>query len=310
MTADFERIRGWMQNTLPGSHTSFDDSAIHGVIREMQRDWKDEYALLGVAKTDSDAAPGISYSGLIRSSHRYVMVEATHTRHSPIKSSFTGCLPMVQVTLPKTQEHVLADTALGEVMDGDIKLYCLDVFNEYYKERLGFEAKKVVVTTPPRLDGGRFAAVLYGLVYENENDLMPRCYYLAGGMANGPTRVLYSSKDMSPITSRGGYRPTPFSSVDHIYNGGIEVDASGWASEIWIDIKEDGKPVHLELRVKMREVPTASAVSPYCLLIQAACRVAAIADAQGKEVPDLGPLTKIFAAIGRSSYSWNQVPTK
>jgi hypothetical protein len=307
-TADFERIRGWMQGTMPASHASFDDAAINGVIHEMQRNWRDEYAQLGVSKaatTSKAQAPKTLPAG-----PRYVMVEATHTRLSPIKSSFTGVVPMVQVTLPKTQQHILADTVLGEVMDGDIKLYCLDVFNEYYEERLGFEAKKVVVTTPPRIDGGRFAAVLYGLVYENESDVMPRCYYMAGGMANGPTRVLYSSKDMSEITSRGGYKPTPFSSVDHIYTGGLSVDSAGWADELWIDIKEDGKPVHLELRAKMKAVSTATPVSPYNLLIQAACRVAAIADEMGQEVPDLGPLTKVFAAIGRLGYSWNQIPTK
>lgn len=304
--ADIERIRGWLQSTMPESHATFDDACVQGVVREMQENWRQEYSALGIDR--KPPAPEKPRAAPLPKGPRYVMVEATHTRLSPIQHSFTGVVPMVQVALPKTQEHILADTKLGQVMDGDIKLYCLDVFNEYYRERFGFDAEKVVVTTPPRIDGGRFAAVLYGTVYEKATDVQPRAFYMAGGMANGPTRVLYSSPQLAPITSRGGYKPTPFSSVDHIYHGGLDINDAGYADKLWIDIRKEGQPVHFQLRAKMTEVDDAAPVSAYALLLQAAMRVAAIADAMGEEVPDLGPLTKPFAALGRLLYRWQTLP--
>lgn len=256
----------------------------------MRRNWREEWRTLGV--TPSTKSVSFYSPPLVGPS--YVMAEATHTRLSPIKSSFTGVVPMVRVDLPLTTENVLADTALGEVLAGDIKLYSLELFNAYYANHLGFEAKRVVVTTPPRINGGRFAAILYGLVYENAHDTLPRCYYMAGGMANGPTRVLYSSVDMSSIRSRTGYKPTPFSSVDNLYHGGLELDASGHASRLWIDVNQENMEPHLQLRVKLTRVSNVRSVDPYTLLLQAACRVAAIAHEMGQEVPDLGPLTTTY----------------
>lgn len=318
-TSDFERIRGWLQHSMKEHGAGFADDVVNGVVVEMQRVWQPEFGKLGV--TRPSRAPEPSTIGTLRSLGSkplpagvdYVTVESTHSRVTgPAQHSFVGVVPMVRLDLPKTQEHILADTKLGLVVDGDIKLYCLDVVNDYYRERFGFDAERVSLLTPLRVDGGRFAPILVGLAYRKADDQRPSAFYMAGGMANGPTRVLYSSPDMQPIRSKGGYVPTPFSDVDNGYYGGVDLDAQGRVEKIWIDITAPDAPApHFTIRAKVRPIRAqdANAANPHLLLLQAALRVCAIADKMGQEVPDLGPLTKVLAPLGRAGYAWIKQPT-
>jgi hypothetical protein len=311
-TSNFERIRGWLQYAMKEHGAGFDDVAVNGVITEMRRAWRPEYAQLGLSGPDRATAPAPAEPTLPRDVE-YAIVESTHARVSgPGQHSFVGVVPMVCLDLPKTQEHILADTKLGLVVDGDIKLYCLDVANGYYRERFGFDAERISLLTPLRVDGGRFAPILVGLAYRKASDERPSAFYLAGGMANGPTRVLYSSPNMQPIRSKGGYVPTPFSDVDNGYYGGVELDLQGRVGKIWIDITAPGAAApHFTIRAEVKSISEhdAYAANPYTLLLQAALRVCAIAQAMGQEVPDLGPLTGVLAPLGRANYPWIKPPT-
>jgi hypothetical protein len=315
---DFDRIRGWLQCSLQEhGGPRLDDYAVQCVVNEMQRDWRPEYGMLGIEPPTIPATeppPADEIEPLPRGVE-YVLVESTHSRTAGMaQHSFVGVVPMVRFDLPKTQQHVLADTTIGTVVDGDVKLYCLDVVNDYYRERMGFDAERVELLTPLRVMGARFAPILVGLMYRHASDPEPSAFYMAGGMANGPTRVLYSSKTMAPIRGRAGYQPTPFSSIDNWYEGSVRVGPDGHVEHISISITAPGgdKP-HFTIDAVVKRVPNhllaAIKSNPYALLLQAALRVCAIADAMGRQVPDLGPLTSVLAPLGRN-YEWIKPPTK
>lgn len=224
---------------------------------------------------------------------------------------------MVRITLPNTQKHVMADTALGQVIDGDHKLYSLEVFRNYYQGHID-DVARVDLITPVRLNGRRFAAVAIYLVYRKpKNPLVmvdapaPSAFVFEAGMATGEPMVLYASKDGDTINRKAGYNPTPFSSVDHSYRGSLKMnrdEPEAFEVEIRKDKNDEEPFFRLSATLERRDdlVP----VNPLSLTLQAALRVCAIADARGETVPDLGSLTGILAPLGRAHFAWNKIPKR
>lgn len=307
-----QQIKAFLIGALPESHGSIDDFTASRMASVMQEHYHPAYGqAFGLQPPISHSTSG-SYP--VRSPApawvKFLMVEATHSRITgKAQHSFTGVLPMIQVDLPHEHHHVIVDTQLGQLVDGDLLLYDMPTFNKYYAQHFGFTADRVVIVSPPRYGGARFGAVLYGWAYKQRTDKIPTAMFMAAGMATGATRVLYSSKDIrTPIVGHTGYSPTPFSSPDNTYRGSLDFDANGKVGSFWIDVRgsAESEP-HFTLRATVTEVPEAHAVDPHMLLLQAALRVCTIAHSMGKEVPGLGPFTNLLAPLGEL-YPWHTKP--
>lgn len=303
-----DRIKKFLVATLPDMREEerIDDVAA-GVHEAMIDDWSQEYA-------DAFGIPADAHTTQFTIDHEPVrgyLVKATHSRLTgPGRHEFTGEVPMVRVSLPRTHtDDVVAESNLGLVVAGDHKLYSLKVFQDYYGSYFG-PINHVELITPVRYAGHRFAAVAIYLVYTDGNLERPSAFVFEAGMATGQPMVLYASQDMRPIVRKAGYSPTPFASVDHIYTGSLTMNHDE-PTAFRVEIRKrahDPSPFFV-LSATLERKDDLVPVNPFALTLQAALRVCAIADARGEQVPDLGPLTAILAPLGRAQ-SWTQEPQR
>lgn len=304
------KVRTLLVSTLPDIAKEIDDDAVREVERIMRGEmWHPEFKHLGVTQAEAwwpREEEGVTAQGYL--------VRATHSRLTGAgRHEFTGEVPMMRVPLPEKQRHVLRTTHLGDIVDGDHKLYSLEVFRDYYRDYMP-AAKRVDLITPVRLLGHRFAAVAIYLVYFKKarpsarRIETPDAFVFEAGMATGKPMVLYASRDMATVDRRAGYKPTPFSSVDHFYRGSLTMDQDEpRAFEVEIrKSKHDDEPF-FRLSATLERRDNLAPIHPLKLTLQAALRVCAIADARGEEVPDLGPLTGLLAPLGRK-LDWNEEP--
>lgn len=306
------KVKSFLLNTLPDIAKEITDDVVDGVEQEMQREWHPEFEqAFGVAKPAEDITARHSVGSVVKGpTPSFYLVRATHSRLTgPGAHEFTGEVPMARVQLPKEHRRTIADTALGTVIDGDHRLYSVDLLNDYYDGRLGFEADRVDLITPVRYGGHRFAAIAIYLIYGGGK---LRSFAMEAGMATGKPMVLYASRDLKPIVRRAGYKPTPFSDIDHWYHGALHLNGeepTGWTIEIFKDrpVGVPRRQPFFRLTATLTPQEHAMPVSPFGLILQAAMRVTAIADARGEQVPDLGPLTSLVAPLGRN-LSWNKLP--
>ena len=285
------------------------------VLNEMKREWSPAFAHFGVELPepgDECGLPASTFSG--HEDARYYVVKATHSRTDGLgQHSFTGEVPMARITLPEDHDaHVINGNALGAILDGDHFLHSKALFEHYYEDYMDFAIDHVDLITPVRFLGYRFAAVALYLVYD---EMGYRTFVFEGGMATGKPRVLYASRDGEPLDDRrSGYRPTPMSSIDHIYSGTVTFHPdSGEFAGFRIQIREEKEPKDnhfFTLDAVATPIESVDPVFPPMLVLQAAMRVAAIMDAQGKEVPGLGVLTPVVAAAAREKYQWTKEPQK
>lgn len=301
------QVKRFLLNTLPDLAAEITDQTVDGVVAEMQRDWRPEFERLGVEKPTRKIKKVPDVDAPVRG----YLVRATHTRWGDGEHEFVGEVPMSRVTLPVEARHVLASTALGQVVDGDHRLYSLKVFRDYYRDYLTFYPHRVDLITPVRFAGHRFAAVAIYLVYDEGGKLC--AYAFEAGMATGKPMVLYMSSNLGPIVRRSGYQPTPFASVDHWYRGDLQLDEDdepiGFEVEIFKTRDEArlGGTPFFRLSATLERRDDVLPVHPLALTLQAALRVCAIAQARGEEVPGLGPLTGILAPLGRE-LPWKKEP--
>jgi hypothetical protein len=299
--ADYERIRAYLQHTIPGGtpgtdkFAPVDDQLVDGFIKTLWRDYKPAYAQLGVPPPPSDYASGPpANKGL-----RYYAVDARHHRHG--FSEFTATIPMVRLPLPSEAQDYKIATAIGDVIVSDHLLRNLqDVVSKAYP------CERVELITPARRDGVRFAAIAVLLAYEKFSDNTPKYYILEAGLAQGAPRMSYISSSMAPMVRRSDYLPTQFSSPNNYYRGTLAMDGDQVLS-LTIDSmthdprKDPSATPYITITATFTEVDTFDRrldVAPVELYREAVVRVAALADAMGQKVADLSFLQGMFAQDG------------
>lgn len=241
----------------------------------------------------------------------YYEGHARHERHGV--HAFTGTVPMVLVRLPSVPgsaedpERRFEDisTGIGIVFAGDHRLHSIEIFRAHYCEHLDFVPSSVELLTPARYLGARFAAVATYAARDEHGDV--RAWVLEAGMATGEPCVLYLSEG-GPITKRTWYAPTPFSSDRNFYTGDARFDAGGRPESLRVDVREGREaPPHITVTVDYDEVEQPSPTFASRLTVEAACRVAAIAEKIGKPIPGAELLSPLLAALGRE-LDWEVEP--
>lgn len=140
---------------------------------------------------------------------------------------------MVRVTLPGTLPETIA-TAVGDVAPGAHLLTTVDEVAHKFGAHIDGEVDRVDLITPARLHGSRFAAVSVYLGYRAGRGDLPSFYVLEAGMATGEPKVLFFAPELDHrIVSQSGYRPTPFSDANHVYNCNActSQPACGWCEQ-------------------------------------------------------------------------------
>lgn len=245
----------------------------------------------------------------------YYEAHATHERHGVHR--FVGTVPMVRVRLPSVPATVDEDgaptgvgyedisTAIGIVFAGDHRLHSLELFRAHYREHLDFVPARVELLTPARYLGARFAAVATYAARDEHGAV--RAWVLEAGMATGEPMVLFLSEG-GPITRRAWYSPTPFSSDRHFYTGDARFDADGRPESLRVDVREGREAApHITVTVDYDDVEQPSPTFASRLTVEAACRVAAIAEKIGKPIPGAELLAPLLAALGRE-LDWEVEP--
>jgi hypothetical protein len=247
----------------------------------------------------------------------YWIGTGTHHRTSPIESKFAMQLSLVRISVADNWELTPIETAIGTMYAGDHKLYSPKVASDYLSDvsdtlQLKLPVlDRVHVMSPTRSGGARFGAIGVYLFY-TENQRRPFAYALEAGMATGESRVLYFGPDfVTPILRHGYYTPTPFSDPNFYYRGLVTLTAEGDPATFCVEVLNDKQSAaHMRVDVAYslvseKDVPN---VFPAILTLQAACRIAAIAEASKVPFPDLGVLTPLFAQLGRDLYPWITKP--
>lgn len=310
------KVKSFLLNTLPDTAKEMTDEIVEGVEYEMLREWVPEFeeafGLKRLPIYDRRMLGAASVPGYI--------VRATHTRFGRGKHSFIGEVPMARVSLPTEHSEgagSILETKVGDVINGDHRLYSVPMVRDYYRDYLTFAPSRVDLITPLRLHGHRFAAVAIYLMYGEAGSV--DAFAFEAGMATGKPMVLYASKDMSPIVRRAGYKPTPFASIDHWYLGSLQMDGEdpkSFTVEVYGDpagvrsvspVAVEGAP-EFRLSATLEKTDALPLVTPFALTLQAALRVCAIAEARGEQVPGLGVITNLLAPLGRK-FGWIEEPT-
>lgn len=311
---NYENIRTILARTFPGT-PAVTDAMVDSFVEAMQRDYRPEYAGLGIQPVaETFAVPEPVTAGAFQ----LYIGHATHSRSlkmdtlTPMESEFVGHLPMVRVALPpsllKTDEDIVR-TPLGDVyLDGDHLVGSIELIVEKYgdADHLGYTPARVDLITPARLDGARFGAIALYLGYRGIADREPSFYLFEAGTATGVSKMLFFGKTMDTvITQMSWYEPTPFSGPTTMYSGGARADGCDPAF-MWITATQQGQDRHyMEIRCTYERVESLILTGPTDLTLEAASRVALIGKTMG--VPTDIPLESLFAGIAKA-LDWNQVP--
>ena len=171
-----------------------------------------------------------------------------------------------------------------------------ELYNQKYREFLGFEVASVWLTTPARYFGSRFGAIATYELMDGEAER--RAWILEAGMATGEAMVLYTSPHGQPIERVSWYQPTPFSAPTNWYRGAATFDEAGPRSlhvQVSTPAEREQKKSHVEVAVAYEAVAQAEAPAvPAQITAEAAMRVAAIAVARG----DMNPVYLALAPFG------------
>lgn len=254
--------------------------------------------------------------------HRLYLGDATHHRmrskppeSKPMESKFTLSVPMVRVSLPEKLEadKTVIATEVGDVdLSRDHLLGSVDLIDGKYggKDYLGRRPARVDLLTPARLAGGRFGAIALYLGYKEKADRGPSFYIFEAGTATGDAKMVYFSPDMKPIKGvTSGYLPTPFVSMQNTYSGGITMRPAPDEDEpetMYIQSYAPGdKDPYITVTLVYKRSPTMELALPLELTVDAAARVAMIANAMGlKDAEELQP---VLADLG-STLHWEEIP--
>ncbi|MFV8751945.1 hypothetical protein ACNOYE_15475 [Nannocystaceae bacterium ST9] len=239
--------------------------------------------------------------------HVVYRLRATHARRLPIVSVFTGETEAVRVTLG---EHapITWDTPIGLVIPEDHLLPTVDALREKFGARLDRPFEHVELITPARYAFTRFAPMAIYLGYEHAGDARPFFYVFEAGTATGQPKVLYLAPTLDAIVEeRSGYEPTPLSSADHWYSGGLRFAAGGNDPEVLFmrASKQRGGEPHLRLHVEYVIHEGEPSLVPAEDMVEAAMRMLAV---QRGLALDQNLVEKLIGEAGLSLLGWVDRP--
>jgi hypothetical protein len=315
----YERVRTIIQKSFPDA-PSVPDEMVDEFVKSMWRDYSPEHAALGIPPPSGpfsfDEEPP---SGPAGANFPLYIGHAKHTRwlkmgtDTPMRSEFIGHLPMVRVSLPPSipngREEVIR-TQIGEVLlSADHLVGSLEMVADKFSDKahLGYVPERVDLITPARLKGSRFGAIALYLGYRGLRDKAPSFYLFEAGTATGAAKVLFFGKTIdSVIQQLSWYQPTPFASPKNTYRGWIAVDGVDPVTSVVEDTEPGHSKPYVNVTVQYEKVATVTPRWPVDMTLEAAQRVAAIAEAMG--VPSGVPFQAIMASLGRSR-KWVHLPT-
>jgi hypothetical protein len=337
--ASYEQLRNVVKAAFPATHadqSQVDDRFVDSLVRCMWRSYKPEYQQLGVPPIDElppghnathtstlEAENNALRAMLARKSQgeQLYWANARHSRSlkvntdTPMASEFIGRLPKVRVSLPQTLrpgENDKITTSLGDVYfrTPDHKILDIASFTDKYQKKLGYAPKRMDLITPVRHLGTRFGAISLYLGYRNANDAQPSFYMLEGGTATGDAKMIYFGQTVQTTIERPSYyQPTPFSAVNNQYVGTLAMTQDGrHPSRVVVKSTQPGhQGNYITITMDYQPVPSIDPSWPALLTLQAAARVALIAETMG--VKDAVPVQGVLALIGRLHYEWVTPPT-
>lgn len=312
-----ERVRAVLQRLFPGDGAPVPDEAVAGVVQALWQDHAARLKALGLP----DLSPGRLAAPLVDAPlgaalHPLYLAHAAHHRvraaasADAFESEFLGDLPMVRVPLPAALDgsSCAVLTAIGAVdLANDHLAGSVAIIADQFGAELGYAPARVDLITPARLAGTRFGAIAVYLGYREAADAGPSFYVLEAGTAPGVPRQLYLGAAMDTvIVAPSGYQPTPFSAVDDTYRGWLVV-GDDEPVQLVVQSSAPGLPFYIQVTVRYERVTLPPVVWPAALILEAAARVAALADAL--HVPSGEPVEGLLAAIGRE-LPWVTEPAK
>jgi len=317
VTVNKPLIQQSLRALFPDPAIQIGPDQIDSAIKAMVSDWRPEWeTTFGVQKPDVIPGPfePFHFKDVLRSKDpRFYLGHATHTRVSPIESSFTGELPMVRVPVPATGEAAI-DTSGGTVFAGDTVLYNLQVLNQQLDEfnaafGTDLSADSADFLIPPRLWGARFGAIGIILIRQGNNITS---YGLLPGMATGEARLTFiGPKVNEAIVRRASYEPTPFSKATNWYLGNLRVSGDQVETlnvEVFEQNPLKGGKAHLRVSIDFEEQKEPTVLYPGLLTVQAACRVCLLAQKMKRPVPGLPDFLRDTLAEIAKGLDWNKEP--
>ncbi len=239
--------------------------------------------------------------------HTVYQLRATHARRHPIASVFTGTTEAVRVPLGQHEPLTWA-TSIGLVSPEDHLLPTVDAVRERFGPRIGRAFDHVEVVTPARYAFTRFAPMAIYLGYEHEGDPRPIFYVFEAGTATGQPKVLYLGATLDAIVEeRSGYEPTPLSSADNWYSGGLRFAANGNDPEVLFmraSREREGEP-HLRLHVEYSILAGEAKPVPAEGIVEAAMRMLAVQ--RGMKL-DQNLVERLVGEAGLSLLDWVDRP--
>ncbi|HLT37331.1 MAG TPA: hypothetical protein VK034_13655, partial [Enhygromyxa sp.] len=209
--------------------------------------------------------------------HSLFTLRATHARRTPITAVFTGVTQAVRVRLP-FDRPIEIETPIGDVLPDDHFLPTVRAVEQRFGERIAGPLARVDLITPARSAGVRFSPMALYFGYLREHDEAPSFVIYEPGDAVGKPGALYFGATLDTlIEEQAGYKPTPLSSPDDWYTGGLRMAQDRRDPEVLFmhAAKQRGGEPHFRLHVEYQVDPSADG-SPIGDLVEAALRMLAV----------------------------------
>jgi hypothetical protein len=241
--------------------------------------------------------------------HALFTLRATHARRTPITSVFTGVTRAVRVRLPDHTfvEGETIETPVGEVRPEDHLLPTVHAVRERFGEQLDRPIARVDLITPARAAGIRFSPMALYFGYEHEDAERPSFVIYEPGDAMGKPGALYLGVTLDAvIEQKAGYKPTPLSSPEHWYSGGLRMGENGRDPAVLFmhASEERGGEPHFRLHVEYDADPEPEG-SPIGDLVEAALRMLAVQQGTGA---DQNMIEHLVAETGLLLLPWIDRP--
>lgn len=256
------------------------------------------------ARASQPTTPGAS---LDPDAHRVLSMRATHARRTPVTSVFTGVTHAVWVRLPR-DEPAAIETRLGDVLPEDHLLPTVAAVRKRFGERIGRPFERVDLLTPARQGAVRFSPMSLYFGYLQEQDCAPAFVIYEPGDALGKPGALYLAETIDTVVEeQAGYQPTPLSSPEHWYTGGVRMATNGCDPDVLFmsAAKERGGEPHFRLHVEYAAIDELPFSLPAADLVEAALRMLAVQKGVGS---DQNLIERMVAETGLLALEWVDRP--